>query len=59
MADIIASNLFGKKITETYKGLLHFDSALGGSEKIVYDGAGKKTVLSLGPDSDKAIINVI
>lgn len=57
MADIIASNLLGKKITETYKGLLHFDSALGVSEKPVYDGAGTKTSLSLGADSDKAIIN--
>ena len=57
MADIIASNLFGKKITETYKGLLHFDSALGVGEKPVYDGAGTKTALSLGVDNDKAIIN--
>jgi hypothetical protein len=57
MADIIASNLLGKKITETYKGLLHFDSALGVSEKPVYDGAGTKTALSLGADNDKAIIN--
>ena len=57
MADITASNLFGKKITETYKGLLHFDSALGVGEKPVYDGAGTKTALSLGPDSDKVLIN--
>jgi microcystin-dependent protein len=57
MADIIATNLAGKKVTETYKGVLHFDTALGIDAKPVYDGAGTKTALSLGAFSDKAIIN--
>ena len=57
MADIIATNLAGKKVTETYKGVLHFDTALGIDAKPVYDGAGTKTALSLGAFSDKAIID--
>jgi hypothetical protein len=57
MPDIIATNLAGKKVTETYKGVLHFDSALGIEAKPVYDGAGTKTSLSLGAFRDKAIIS--
>ena len=56
MPDIIATNLAGKKVTETYKGVLHFDTALGTDKKPVYDGAGTKICLNLGKDADGAII---
>lgn len=57
MADTIATNLSGKKIRETYKGVLHFDSGLQNDIKGVYDGAGTKTALSLGVDGKGAVIN--
>jgi microcystin-dependent protein len=57
MADTVATNLSGQKIRETYKGVLHFDSALGYDKKPLYDGAGTKTALLLGADRDGAIID--
>jgi microcystin-dependent protein len=57
MADTVATNLSGQKIRETYKGVLHFDSALGSEIKPLYDGAGTKTALRLGTATDGAIID--
>lgn len=57
MAETLATNLSGKKIRETYKGVLHFDSGLQSEIKSVYDGAGTKTALSLGVDGQGANLN--
>jgi microcystin-dependent protein len=57
MAETVATDFFNKKVKETYKGILHFDSGLQSDKKIVYDGGGTKTSLSLGVDGDGAIIN--
>jgi len=57
MADTIATNLSGKKIKETYKGVLHFDTGLGSEKKPVYDGAGTKTALQVGTATDGIIID--
>ena len=57
MADTVATNLSGQKIKETYKGVLHFDSALGSEIKPLYDGAGTKTALRLGTATDGAVID--
>ena len=57
MADTVATNLSGQKIRETYKGVLHFDSALGSAIKPLYDGAGTQTALRLGTAIDGAIID--
>lgn len=57
MAETISTNLSGKKVRETYKGILHFDSGLQNDIKSVYDGAGTKTSLTLGVDGKGATIN--
>jgi microcystin-dependent protein len=57
MAETVATDFFNKKIKETYKGILHFDSGLQNDKKSVYDGGGTKTSLTLGVDGEGAIIN--
>lgn len=43
-------NLEGKRVSTTFRGLLHFPHSLDsiGSKEVVYDGQGKATALTLG-----------
>lgn len=56
MAEIVTTDFSNKKVKETYRGILHFDSSLQNNKKIVYDGAGTKTSLTLGVDGQGADI---
>jgi microcystin-dependent protein len=53
MAEEIASNLTGKRVSTTFRGLLHFPKSIEPSlaKQVVHDGAGTPTALTLGGDT--------
>jgi hypothetical protein len=53
MAEEIASNLAGKRVSTTFRGLLHFPKSISPSlaKQIVYDGSGTPSALTLGGDT--------
>lgn len=53
MAEEIASNLAGKRVSTTFRGLLHFPKSIEPSlsKQVVHDGAGTPTALTLGGDT--------
>lgn len=53
MAEEIASNLAGKRVSTTFRGLLHFPKSIEPSlaKQVVYDGNGTPTALALGGDT--------
>jgi hypothetical protein len=44
-------NLTGKRVSTTFRGLLHFPHSLSGTPEVVYDGQGTATALTLGSNS--------
>jgi hypothetical protein len=53
MAEEIASNLTGKRVSVTFRGLLHFPKSIEPSlaKQVVHDGNGTPTALTLGGDT--------
>lgn len=53
MAEEIASNLAGKRVSTTFRGLLHFPKSIEPSldKQVVHDGNGTPTALTLGGDT--------
>lgn len=53
MAEEIASNLAGKRVSTTFRGLLHFPKSIEPSlaKQVLYDGNGTPTALTLGGDT--------
>lgn len=53
MAEETASNLTGKRVSTTFRGLLHFPKSIEPSlaKQVVYDGVGTPTALTLGGDT--------
>jgi microcystin-dependent protein len=53
MAEETASNLTGKRVSTTFRGLLHFPKSIDPSlsKQVVYDGNGTPTALTLGGDT--------
>ena len=53
MAEEIASNLTGKRVSTTFRGLLHFPKSIEPSlaKQVVHDGNGTPTALTLGGDT--------
>lgn len=53
MAEEIASNLTGKRVSTTFRGLLHFPKSIDPSlaKQVVYDGNGTPSALNLGGDT--------
>lgn len=53
MAEETASNLTGKRVSTTFRGLLHFPKSIDPSlaKQIVHDGAGTPSALTLGGDT--------
>lgn len=53
MAEETASNLTGKRVSKTFRGLLHFPKSIEPSlaKQVVYDGNGTPSALTLGGDT--------
>lgn len=53
MAEETASNLTGKRVSTTFRGLLHFPKSIEPSlaKQVVHDGMGTPTALTLGGDT--------
>ena len=53
MAEETASNLTGKRVSTTFRGLLHLPHSIDAtlSKQVVYDGAGTASALTLGGDT--------
>jgi microcystin-dependent protein len=53
MAEETSTNLEGKRVSTTFRGLLHFPKSIDTtlSKQIVYDGVGTATALTLGGDT--------
>ena len=53
MPEEIASNLTGKRVSTTFRGLLHFPKSIEPSlaKQVVHDGNGTPTALTLGGDT--------
>jgi hypothetical protein len=53
MAEEIASHLAGKRVSTTFRGLLHFPKSIEPSlaKQVVHDGNGTPTALTLGGDT--------
>jgi microcystin-dependent protein len=59
MAEETTNNLAGKRVSTTFRGLLHLPHSIDASlaKQTVYDGQGTPTALSLGGDTQGANIN--
>lgn len=59
MAEETTNNLTGKRVSTTFRGLLHFPKSIDPSlaKQIVYDGTGTPSALTLGGDTKGADIS--
>ena len=59
MAEETTNNLVGKRVSTTFRGLLHFPKSIDPSlaKQVVYDGTGTPSALTLGGDTKGADIS--